>query len=159
MLGVTLLVGGVVWSRVLTETAPAEGARSAEVTLDLSVQPPVAAEILVDGTLVDARPPRVKLPRGDRRVIVEVKAPGFRDAKLEVIPDRDVFLVVPLVSLPPKTPAPEPGPDLAGASPAASEGQPKAAKGPVGRPAATHEAAPSAKTAPNRDPLVTDNPF
>ncbi|MCA9641122.1 MAG: protein kinase, partial [Myxococcales bacterium] len=155
--GVALVVAGVWWSRSQAEPVPAGASVPSEITLDLSVQPPVKAEIRVDGRLIENRPPRVQLPRSEAKVKVRVKAPGFRDAELEVIPDRDVFLVVPLVAAPSADAPPEPGPDLSGSSAASAEVP--SSKPQNARPKDTHKPNPKPTAAPAHGPLVTDNPF
>lgn len=149
-------IAGVWWSQGQAEPQAASAAAPSDITLDLSVQPPVKSEIRVDGRLIEARPPRIQLPRSEGKVKVRVKAPGFRDAELDVIPDRDVFLVVPLVALPPADAPPEPGADLSGASAAGNaEAQPTKAQN-----VRPKETQPNPKPkAPAHDPLVTDNPF
>ncbi|MBN2194482.1 MAG: serine/threonine protein kinase [Polyangiaceae bacterium] len=67
------------------------------VQIDVQLQPPVPARILVGGELVADRPARRGVPRGTRPVAVDVLAAGFAPVTLTVTPDRDRGVVVPLV--------------------------------------------------------------
>lgn len=156
---VGLAIGGVLISRSGGDSPAPAATMPAEVVLDLSVQPPVAAEIRVDDELIETRPPRVKLVRGDQKVKVRVKAPGYRDAELDVIPDRDVFLVVPLVALPASKAPPEPGPNLSGPSGSAAPSAPSAKRPAAGGSREAQNPAEKPPPKPAGDPLVTDNPF
>lgn len=141
-----------------TEAAPVvPAAESSRVALEIRVRPNVAAQISVANEPVQGDPPRVRLPRGTLPVRVRVIAPGFREAELDVVPDRDVFLVVPLVALDeakPEAGVPSSSAALEAASPPGSGAPPVRPPGSTGRAQKPPPAAPRAT-----DPLVTDNPF
>jgi serine/threonine-protein kinase len=143
----------LVFSNLRAEHAPnGEGsvARRADpveerVAIDVSVQPASArATIQIQGHRVSERPARMLVARGRAPLKVEVSAPGFEPALLEVVPDRDHFLVVPLVAEKPVVP-----PAAASAEP--PRAPPRPAKSTVGRPAPP----PSAR----ESGVIRDNPF
>jgi serine/threonine-protein kinase len=69
----------------------------ASVLLEVSLQPADAvAKIRVDGQLIDSRPARASLTRGELPIAVEVSGEGWLASRLDVIPNRDQMLVVPL---------------------------------------------------------------
>lgn len=98
----TVLAGMGITFALRSPPAPtSQPAQSASVTLDIRVQPPTAATIRVAGTLITSDPPRITVPRGDGTIEVEVRAEGFDRASIRLIPDRDQFIVVPLVKTSP----------------------------------------------------------
>lgn len=122
------------------------------VALDVSVQPASAnATIEVDGRLVHERPARVLLPRSSAPIRVQVSAEGFEAALLEVVPDRDHFLIVPLVARAPTAPT------------ASSAPVGKSAGKPSPRPAvATSASVPEREPPRERPPesgVIRENPF
>ena len=101
LLGVAAALGG--WLMLRAEpvrTPPAASAATpapeASVTIDVRTQPPVDATIEIDGRAIEQRPARVKLARSTDLVVIEVEAEGYDSARLEVVPERDQFLVIPL---------------------------------------------------------------
>lgn len=94
--------------------------QSASVTLDIRVQPPIPASIRVAGTLVTSDPPRAAVPRGSETITVEVTADGFDPASIRLIPDRDQFIVVPLVRTAPVSPDASPEATTSVRTPASS---------------------------------------
>ena len=79
-----------------------------------------SAEIRVNGALVNERPPRLAVERGNAPIAVSVTAQGFEPSELRVIPDRDQAVVIPLlkrpepVALPPQWDAGDAAPAEAG---------------------------------------------
>ncbi len=77
--------------------APLQAVLPAKVTLEVGVRPETAnATIRVAGSTLITRPARAELDRARTPVAVEVEAEGFRPMTLQVVPDRDQLLVVPL---------------------------------------------------------------
>jgi len=72
-------------------------AAPASVAIDIHVQPAVIAEIRVDGKGTRGRSTRSYLPTGKTPIQVLVSAPDYETASLDVVPDRDQFIVVPLL--------------------------------------------------------------
>lgn len=86
---------------------------AASVTLDIRVQPSVEAAVKIQGRVVEQRPTRAQVPRGTDPIDVEVLAQGYDRAVIKVIPDRDQFIVVPLVkAAPAPSAAPSAVPDV-----------------------------------------------
>jgi serine/threonine-protein kinase len=82
-----------------------------QVSIELSLQPVDAtAEIRVAGERLTGRPARATLPRGTAPVAVEVLGPGLRPVHMEVIPDRDRSLLIPMIALPAAAPSSRPKP-------------------------------------------------
>lgn len=72
---------------------------SSEVVIDVAVQPPTAGAVIsIAGKLLSGRPSRERVPRSNEPVPVIVEANGFEPVLLQVVPDRDHFLVVPLMA-------------------------------------------------------------
>jgi hypothetical protein len=57
----------------------------------------VEARLWIGGELIAERPARAVLPRGDAPVKIRAVAPGFQEAVLELTPDRDHTIVLPLL--------------------------------------------------------------
>jgi serine/threonine-protein kinase len=68
-----------------------------EVTIDVALQPAVEARLWIGGELIAERPARAVLPRGNAPVKIRAVAPGFQEAVLELTPDRDHTIVLPLL--------------------------------------------------------------
>ena len=178
--GVLLLTSvglGLAWQRAspeAPETPPSAAAHS--VTLDVTPVPDVeGARITVAGVLVEGHPARRDIARSGKPVHVVVEADGFQRADVDVIPDRDRAVSIPLRKLT----APSAGASVRAPSPAASASaalppvstkaaSPPAAsprsvsgparptvKPPAGKPA---EAKPPAGKPPPSD-IITDYPF
>lgn len=82
-------------------------ASAASVTIDVQVRPPVADAIIrVGDTLVQERPARVTVPRATSPIDVSVQASGYESASLQVVPDRDQFMIVPLLRATASAPPP-----------------------------------------------------
>jgi serine/threonine protein kinase len=77
-------------------------------------------EITIDGVAVASATPHRRIARGNQPITAEVKAPGHRSVRLEVVPDRDRSLVVTLSPLPSVT-----------ASPASAKSKPARAPAPA----------------------------
>ncbi len=123
------------------------------VTLDIKVQPPVEAKITVGGKVVEARPPRVDVRKGEQPLLVKVEADGYETARVEATPDRDQLVVVPLV----KKAAPvasTPPVDVADAGAGGAAAKPPGPK--TGHPAGTGKTPPKST---GTGSLVTDYPF
>lgn len=113
------------------------------VTVDVAVQPPSAsATIHVGDRTLSGRPARTVLPRGATPLVVRVEADGYDPFVLELVPDRDHFLVVPLVPRPP-TPSADSSP---------------ARRAPLRDPQKTSRRAPSLP-APAESGVIRHNPF
>jgi hypothetical protein len=91
------------WLMLRAKPAPTPPAASAaapapdaSVAIDVRTQPSVDATIKIGGRVVERRPARVKLAQSSDVVVIEVEADGYDATRLEVVPERDQFLVIPL---------------------------------------------------------------
>lgn len=92
-------------------------APSPQITLEVSLRPAnTSATIRVGGQLIESRPARASLARGEEPVAVEVDAEGWTASRLDVVPNRDQMLVVPLTrsGATPVVAAPAPAPAARG---------------------------------------------
>jgi eukaryotic-like serine/threonine-protein kinase len=139
----------------------APAAAVASVKLQVTVQPPVEASIVVGGRTQKGSRGEFLLPRSDAPVAVVVTADGFDRAEISVTPDKDNAVLVGLPVAAPASPTPS------SASPAAA--RPVARREPE-RPAAKQPAKEAAKPQPSSEPakpaptatepsVVTKNPF
>jgi serine/threonine-protein kinase len=87
--------------RAVTTAAPAQAA-SVEVAVEVTPPALPGLAISIAGAAVSAQDPQRQVARGTQPLLVEVQAPGYRSARLSVVPDRDRSLSVALV---PVTPA------------------------------------------------------
>jgi hypothetical protein len=112
------------------------------------------AEVTIDGKRVGYSPTRIRVPRSPRPVPILVEADGHEQARIEAVPDRDHFLIVPMLATQPEAASSAPAPSAsAPAEPRAEASQ----RGPAKHPPAT----PGRGGAGGRKPpkLVTDYPF
>ncbi len=133
---------------------PAASAEAESVLIDITTQPAVAAKIVIGDQELVGPSAKATLPKSSHTISVVVSAEGFRESKLEFVPDRDRSLLVPL---------------LQGEKPVEA----KAAPSPSAEPAVAAEptpAKPKAKSGGGRipksspagspkGPLIVDNPF
>ena len=95
--------------------APAPVPDTAPSTVDIGVQVSPAAvtgaQITIDGVPVAPGAPHRRVARGRKPIVATIKAPGYRNVSLDVVPDRDRSLIITLVPMP--------------AAPAASVAKPK----------------------------------
>jgi len=165
--GVLLLVGaGVVlssaagaallWPSEASAPAPTPSVPASAVLQTITVavhpQPSADVKIEVDGREISTRPARAQLPKGELPVAIVVRKDGYQTARLEVVPDQDHSLVIPLVRAmvdPPTSAAP-----ASGAPPKVPE--PGAAH-PAGSPHGS--GAPTGTSRTQRPGLATDYPF
>lgn len=131
---------------------PAAPAVESTVVIDIQVQPKVSAKISVGGKIIDERPPKVSLDKGDDPVEVLVSAPGYVESRLKIAPDRNRSVLVQLVK---QAPAPKTtGAKQGRARPSAP--RPKATGmrplQPVGK-------KPAPKPPKPKTGVITDNPF
>jgi serine/threonine-protein kinase len=96
-LAAAALVAGLSFAAWRVRFAPAVPAAASSVAIDISVQPAVDSEIRVDGKTLRGRSVRTYLAHASQPVHVEVNAPEFDAASLDFVPDRDQFIVVPLL--------------------------------------------------------------
>ncbi len=108
------------------------------VTIELTVQPDVAATVLVDGRVATGRPARAVLKRSKQSVRVVVSAEGYESSTLTVTADENRSVLVPLRERPPPAPS-------ASAPPTKPEARPPVAD-------------PRPRPAP-RSKVISDNPF
>jgi len=108
------------------------------VTIDVRSQPPVDATITIGGRLVETRPARLRVARSSEVVPIVVEAEGYDPARLEVVPERDQFLVIPLTRMAPS------------ASAAAATSASAAAAVSVALPAGTDRSLPAARATASR---------
>jgi eukaryotic-like serine/threonine-protein kinase len=128
LLGLVLAAGGMWLVRRAGSKSPSTVPQPASsVVLDVRCQPPVDATVRVGGQRIEQRPARTSLLRSATPVDVEVTAVGFDDAHLAVVPDRDQFIVVPLMRSP-LPDSPEGAATLGGSSPSQGEPPPSAAR-------------------------------
>jgi hypothetical protein len=73
-------------------TATAEAAADVDIEI-LSVQP--GTEVLLAGNKIGNAPGMVHVPRGDKRVMLTLRARGYRDLEVELTPDRNRTLTPP----------------------------------------------------------------
>ena len=154
-IAVAALVAGLVGLGALFANATPDAASSdrdppavaaTTVTLDVSTHPPVAgARITIGGRPVEGNPARRELERSSDPVEVVVAAAGYQSAEVEVIPDRNRAVVVPLLRVP-----------AAPASASVAPAQPSVE--PVGRPLGRPPSPPSPAKSPPGD-IITDYPF
>jgi serine/threonine protein kinase len=144
LLGLGAVVGGAAWYGARKRPAPpAPTVLAADVTLEISTQPDANARIEVDGVPVEGHPARVTKRRGDQPLSVVVQADGYEVARLNVKPDHDQSIVVPL------TKAPEPVQSVEAPPSASAAGKSSVPRG-------------GSHTKPHgkkKDPLVTKYPF
>jgi serine/threonine-protein kinase len=174
-LGVAL-VGGIApfavstWLGGAAEARPPALASEAPVVFDVTTQPEAPATIRINGEVVRERPARRSLARSNQPIVVEVQADGFEPAKLSAVPDRDQFLIVPLM----RRAAPQAAANVEAASPgaapaanalgaaAAASAKPQASQA-TGKPREPASTSPSpGGRKPNKPPgggVVTDYPF
>jgi serine/threonine protein kinase len=84
---------------VAPQPVPSVAPAPSSVVIDVRTQPATEAVIEIGGRVVRERPARVAVPRGGTAVSVVVTATGYETAQLEAVPDRDQFLVVPLIKV------------------------------------------------------------
>ncbi len=152
------IVGAVVATRARGSHAPAPAASAAPTsvaasTVRLTVRwsPDVEAQVRVDGRPIDRRPVVLDLEPSKRPFPVEVSAPGRAPAKVTVVADRPIDVVVPLGSVPSAAP-PSPPPPQVSAPPPVRAPAPAPARAPAGKD--PPPAAPAQK-----GKLITDSPF
>jgi hypothetical protein len=160
--GAALLVAMLVGSESAEPVAAPE--RSAvpvprPVTIDIRSQPAVEAVIKVDGKVIAGRPARLELQPSTRPLHIEVLAYGYEPAELDAVPDRDQFLVIPLIKSRAEPVASAAARAPASAPPRATGGQP-GPQPPVGTDRARPSTNPKAESPEQKKPaLVTDYPF
>ncbi len=124
---------------------------SADVVIDIQLQPEVPGIVTVGGQLVEARPPKLTLERSDDPVEVVVSAEGYVESRLKIVPDRNRAVLVQLVSVPEPAPAPKEEPAAAGRAAASPK--------PAGFRPMKPPAPPASPTPPNKPGVITENPF
>jgi hypothetical protein len=82
-------------------TAPSASAApvATTVTFEVSLDPPVTAQVQIAGKTVTGNPARATLPRNDKPVAISVTAEGYQPARMTLPADRDRTLMVPLAKL------------------------------------------------------------
>jgi serine/threonine-protein kinase len=116
---------------------------STSVVVEVVTQPAVDAKITLDGVPLTGKPARISHARGTESLTLVVEADGYQPARLEIQPDRDRSVVVPMIEKPPPPPP---------------SAEPK--KGTGAKPGAPHVPGTSkGKGKGKGDPLVTDYPF
>ena len=151
------LIGLAAVASVARRAAPASSvsAVAPNVTLEVAVEPDVAATIVVDGVLVVGRPARARIARRSAPVTIQVVASGFEKAELEAVPNQDRLIAVRLT------------PSRAAAAQAEAPAVPAESVHPAAAPTQTRKGAAPKAAKPagqNRgkkaaDSLVTDYPF
>jgi eukaryotic-like serine/threonine-protein kinase len=89
-----IAIGG---SALLFAIALAVGAPNATVSLEVKTNPEGAAIVGPDGTVLGTAPAKIKLRRGDERVMIELRRDGYQTEKREIVPREDSSLSVALM--------------------------------------------------------------
>jgi len=152
--GVLAIVGAVVALSSRNDPTPSPAASasakpaSTNVVVEVVTQPVMDAKITLGGEPLSGKPARISRVKGSDPLTLVVEADGYQPAKLEIVPDRDRSVVVPMVAKPPPPPLPSAEPKkTTGAKPGTTHVQ-GSVKGKGG-----------SKGKGKGDPLVTDYPF
>lgn len=131
------------------------------VSIEVTVEPELDdAVVTIGGVVVSERPARLQVKRGGTAVAVAVSAPGYQPAKMDVVPDRDRAVLVPL-----RQAEPEPAASAPTSEPARDDAREARRTEPArtGDDAEKKDREPASTGAKSRrkkgGSLITDNPF
>ncbi len=96
---------GAAEARAVASSVAEPAPSNVEVAVQVTPETARGVQISIAGAPVSALSPHVMLRRGSRPITVEVKAPGFVAVSMQVVPDRDRVLLVPLSQVPPSASA------------------------------------------------------
>jgi hypothetical protein len=81
---------------VTAATSASVAPEPADVELTIETNVPKGVDVLLDGKSIGSAPGVVKLPRGDAKVTLTLKAPGYVPAEVHVTPSANGVVSAPL---------------------------------------------------------------